>query len=128
MNILATGSYLTQSRKKTTKTTYTIKEPKLVFTNQTFCTIDVCFTIPCRFAPRYTVPGPHFIGRKNKKAIYREFTSGEFTEQKQRTTEEEHLGIMGPMIKAEVGDTIEVVFKNLATKKYSIHPHGILYR
>lgn len=35
---------------------------------------------------------------------------------------------MGPMIKAEVGDTIEVVFKNLATRQYSIHPHGILYR
>ena len=88
----------------------------------------MCFTIPYRFAPRYTVQGPHFIGRKNKKAIYREFTSCEFTKQKQRTTEEEHLGIMGPMIKAEVGDTIEVVFKNLATREYSIHPHGILYR
>lgn len=35
---------------------------------------------------------------------------------------------MGPMIKAEVGDTIEVVFKNLATRPYSVHPHGILYR
>ena len=32
------------------------------------------------------------------------------------------------MIKAEVGDTIEVVFKNLAARDYSIHPHGILYR
>lgn len=30
---------------------------------------------------------------------------------------------MGPMIKAEVGDTIEVVFKNLATRPYSVHPH-----
>ncbi|KAL9983729.1 hypothetical protein ACROYT_G005948 [Oculina patagonica] len=78
-------------------------------------------------ASRYTVPGPHFIGRKNKKAIYREFTDATFTKQKRRTKDEEHLGIIGPMIKAEVGDTIEVVFKNLATREYSIHPHGILY-
>ncbi|CAH3123052.1 unnamed protein product, partial [Pocillopora meandrina] len=79
------------------------------------------------FAPRYTIPGPHFIGRKYKKAIYREFTDATFTKQKPRKKEEEHLGIMGPMIKAEVGDTIEVVFKNLATRPYSVHPHGILY-
>ena len=81
-----------------------------------------------RFAPRYTVPGPHFIGRKYKKVIYREFTDATFTKQKPRKKEEEYLGIMGPMIKAEVGDTIEVVFKNLATRPYSVHPHGILYR
>ena len=86
------------------------------------------FTILFRFAPRFTIPGPHFIGRKYKKAIYRAFTDATFTKQKQRTKEEEHLGVMGPMIKAEVGDTIEVVFKNLATRPYSIHPHGILYR
>lgn len=79
------------------------------------------------FAPRYTIPGPHFIGRKYKKAIYREFTDATFTKQKPRKKEEEYLGIMGPMIKAEVGDTIEVVFKNLATRPYSVHPHGILY-
>ena len=51
-----------------------------------------------------------------------------FTQQKQRNKEEEHLGIMGPMIKAEVGDTIEVIFKNLASREYSIHPHGLFYR
>ena len=86
------------------------------------------FSVLLRFAPRYTIPGPHFIGRKYKKAIYRQYTDASFTKQKPRTEEEEHLGIMGPMIKAEVGDTIEVVFKNLATRPYSIHPHGILYR
>ncbi|CAH3123060.1 unnamed protein product, partial [Pocillopora meandrina] len=68
-----------------------------------------------------------FIGRKYKKAIYREFTDATFTKQKPRKKEEEHLGIMGPMIKAEVGDTIEVAFKNLATRPYSVHPHGILH-
>ena len=32
------------------------------------------------------------------------------------------------MIKAEVGDIIEVIFKNLASREYSIHPHGLFYR
>ena len=81
-----------------------------------------------RFAGRYTIPGPLFIGKKNKKAIYREYTDATFTKQKQRTKDEEYLGILGPLIKAEVGDTIEIVFKNLASREYSIHPHGILYR
>ena len=40
----------------------------------------------------------------------------------------EHLGIMGPMIRAEEGDQIEVVLKNMATKNYSIQPHGLSYR
>lgn len=80
------------------------------------------------FASRYTVPGPHFIGRRNKKAIYREYTDATFTKRKQRSKDEEHLGILGPLIKAEVGDIIEVVFKNLASREYSIHPHGLFYR
>lgn len=81
-----------------------------------------------RFASRYTIPGPHYIGRRNKKAVYREYTDSTFTKQKQRSKDEEYLGILGPLIKAEVGDVIEVVFKNLASRQYSIHPHGLFYR
>lgn len=81
-----------------------------------------------RFASRYTIPGPRYIGRRNKKAVYREYTDSTFTTQKQRSKDEEYLGILGPLIKAEVGDIIEVVFKNLASRQYSIHPHGLFYR
>ncbi|XP_074612928.1 hephaestin-like protein isoform X1 [Acropora palmata] len=80
------------------------------------------------FASRYTIPGPHYIGRRNKKAVYREYTDSTFTKQKQRSKDEEYLGILGPLIKAEMGDIIEVVFKNLASRQYSIHPHGLFYR
>ena len=38
-----------------------------------------------------------------------------------------HLGILGPVLPAEVGDTIKVVFKNNASRPYSIHPHGVFY-
>ena len=68
------------------------------------------------------------IGRKYKKVVYREYDA-QFKKQMSRTTADKHLGVLGPMLHAEVGDTIEVVFKNMASRrKYSMHPHGLYYR
>jgi FtsP/CotA-like multicopper oxidase with cupredoxin domain len=39
----------------------------------------------------------------------------------------EHLGLAGPILRAEVGDTIKVVFKNNATHPFTMHPHGVFY-
>ena len=72
-------------------------------------------------------PPPMFVGYKYKKAIYREYTDGTFTKLKQRSARWQHLGILGPLIRAEVGDTIKVVFKNNAQRPFSIHPHGVFY-
>lgn len=69
----------------------------------------------------------HQIGRVYRKAIYREYTDASFTTLKKRTPEWEHLGLLGPCLHAEVGDTIKVFFKNNGTKSYSMHPHGVLY-
>lgn len=33
----------------------------------------------------------------------------------------------GPVLRAEEKDTIRVVFKNKATRPYSIQPHGVQY-
>nr|XP_015206786.1 PREDICTED: hephaestin isoform X2 [Lepisosteus oculatus] len=62
------------------------------------------------------------------KAKYVEYTDETFTKEKVRTTSEEHLGILGPVIKAEVGDTIVVKFLNMASRPYSIQPHGVFYK
>jgi FtsP/CotA-like multicopper oxidase with cupredoxin domain len=70
---------------------------------------------------------PVFVGYKYKKAIYREYTDATFTKLKPRSAQWQHLGILGPLIRAEVGDTIKVVFKNNAHHPYSVHPHGVLY-
>ncbi|KAJ8033736.1 Hephaestin-like protein [Holothuria leucospilota] len=67
------------------------------------------------------------IGGVYRKALFREFTDDTFTTEKLRTAEEEHLGFIGPIIRAEVGDTIEVVFMNNASRNYSIHPQGVHY-
>ena len=76
----------------------------------------------------FTIRSATRIGKVYKKAMYREFTDATFTKMKKRSSDMEHLGIMGPMIRAEEGDQIEVVLKNMATKNYSIQPHGLSYR
>ena len=67
------------------------------------------------------------IGRKYHKAIYREYTDATFTKLKERRPDEESLGILGPLIRAEVGDTITVEFKNNSAIPVGIHPHGVFY-
>ncbi len=62
-----------------------------------------------------------------RKAVYREYRDRTFTTLKPRPPEWEHLGILGPLIRAEVGDLIQVVFKNNTKLLCSMHPHGLLY-
>jgi Multicopper oxidase len=46
---------------------------------------------------------------------------------KARSPEWEHAGILGPVLRAEVGDTIRILFKNNASRPCSMHPHGVFY-
>jgi hephaestin len=71
--------------------------------------------------------GPQRIGRVFKKAVYREYTDASFTTPKPREPKWEHLGIVGPVLRGEAGDTLKVVFKNNAHFPFSMHPHGVLY-
>ena len=61
------------------------------------------------------------------KTLYREYTDKTFSTLKPRPPEWEHLGFMGPLIRAEVGDTIRVVFRNNGHQPCSMHPHGVFY-
>ncbi|KAH3706573.1 hypothetical protein DPMN_065961, partial [Dreissena polymorpha] len=65
------------------------------------------------------------VGNTYKKAVYVEYEDSAFTRMKPRPLDEEHLHMMGPPIKVEVGDTVEVVFHNNASRPYSIFPHGV---
>lgn len=78
-------------------------------------------------AKSYMEHGPHRIGHIYKKAIFREYTDASFTKLKPRPPEWEHAGILGPILRAEVGDTIQILFKNNGTHPYSMHPHGVFY-
>lgn len=71
--------------------------------------------------------GPDQIGWAFHKAIYRAYTDASFAHLKPRPPSEAYLGLLGPVIRAEVGDTIVVHFKNNTTLPLSMHPHGVLY-
>jgi FtsP/CotA-like multicopper oxidase with cupredoxin domain len=75
----------------------------------------------------YTETGPERIGPIYRKAVYREYTDASFSSQKPRPAAWEHLGVLGPVIRGEVGDTIKVVFKNNARFPFSVHAHGVKY-
>ena len=80
------------------------------------------------YAKVLTEHGPHRIGTTYRKAIYREYTDGSFSKVKPRPAGSEYLGILGPILRAEVGETIRVVFKNNGTHPFSMHPHGVFYK
>ena len=75
----------------------------------------------------FVEPGDTRIGRVYRKAIFREYTDATFTNQRRRTADEVHLGILGPTLRAVVGDTIKIVFRNNTSKPVSMHPHGVFY-
>ena len=67
------------------------------------------------------------IGSKYMKARYTEYEDDSFTAAKPVPAEWEHLGLLGPVLRAQVGDLIRVTFKNLARFPYTMHPHGVFY-
>jgi len=67
--------------------------------------------------------GPDRIGKVYIKALYREYTENF----RSRKSHPASLGTLGPVIRAVVGDTIVVNFKNNTQFPASIHPHGVFY-
>ena len=59
-------------------------------------------------------------------ARYREYTDATFTRQKPRPAEWEHLAFLGPLIRADVGDTIQIVFRNRVGFPVNVHPDAVL--
>lgn len=75
----------------------------------------------------FLAQGKGRIGPSYQKCIYRGYTDKTFTSLRSRPSSEGYLGFLGPVIRAEVGDTIKVVFRNNCTFPASIHPHGVFY-
>ena len=76
---------------------------------------------------QYAEPGPGSIGHVARKSLYREYTDSSFTTLKPRPAEWEYLGFLGPLLRATVGDTIRIVFRNKTRFPASVHPHGVFY-
>lgn len=75
----------------------------------------------------YTDKTDTLIGLTYRKAVYREYTDANFTHLMPVDPQWQHRGIVGPILHAEVGDTVVVHFRNHAKRPYSIHVHGLLY-
>ena len=78
-------------------------------------------------ADTYVKTGPGRIGARYVKCLYRGYTDASFRTRQPRPAADAYLGLLGPVIRAEVGDTIRVVFKNNCPFPTSVHPHGVLY-
>ncbi|XP_072474368.1 ceruloplasmin-like [Notamacropus eugenii] len=84
-------------------------------------------TAPGSESAPYFIRGPDRIGGIYMKLQYQEYTDDSFLRKKTRLPEERHLGLLGPVIKTEVGDTILVTFLNKASYSLSIQPHCLQY-
>ena len=84
------------------------------------------------------------IGRIYRKAVFRSYTpdygeaidgpsgvanprTGQMKIIRQPGSKEEHLGLLGPIVRAEVGDKVVVHLKNETSFPVSFHVHGFFY-
>jgi FtsP/CotA-like multicopper oxidase with cupredoxin domain len=71
------------------------------------------------------IPFPWTNSHIFEKTRYIEYTDRTFSRVKPQPV---WLGVLGPIIRAEVGDTVVVHFRNAAhSGSYGIHPHGFRY-
>jgi FtsP/CotA-like multicopper oxidase with cupredoxin domain len=78
-------------------------------------------------ANTFVAAGPDRIGSTYLKSLYREYTDDTFGTLKPRPAAWEHLGFLGPVIHAQVGDRVRLVFKNNLDRPVSVHMHGLKY-
>jgi FtsP/CotA-like multicopper oxidase with cupredoxin domain len=65
------------------------------------------------------------IGSVYSKSVYVGYTDAAFTQRD--ASADPSNGLLGPIIHAEVGDTITVNFRNNTPFPASVHPHGVFY-
>lgn len=81
----------------------------------------------CADAATWLSRGPRELPPVFRKAVFLEYTDSTFTQPKARPAEWKHLGILGPLIRAEVGDQIQITLKNNLEFSVSLHAHGAFY-
>jgi len=81
----------------------------------------------CADPDAFARPMPGRIGLRYKKAIYRGYTDATFQRLQVASPQWQHLGMLGPLMRAEVGDRLRVTFRNKTRFPASIHPHGVFY-
>ncbi|GAB5592960.1 hypothetical protein Unana1_07860 [Umbelopsis nana] len=75
-------------------------------------------------AKLWTSQGKTTIGTEYRKSVYREYSDASYTNAIDIPAWQ---GLMGPILRGEVGDSFEIHVKNQASRNYSMHPHGLKY-
>ncbi|KAJ2960842.1 hypothetical protein NQZ79_g3831 [Umbelopsis isabellina] len=70
-------------------------------------------------AAEYTVQKKDRIGSTYRKAVYRKYTDSTFSTM---VTPDASFGLLGPLIRAEMGDQVRIHFHNNASKPCNLHP------
>jgi hypothetical protein len=72
----------------------------------------------------FTKSSPSSLGSKYRKCLYKAYTDASF---KFPIVQSAYMGFLGPTIYAEVGDRVEIEYKNTCSFGNSIHVHGFTY-
>lgn len=67
------------------------------------------------------------LGFAYRKILYHGYTDGTFSTLQQRSADQQYMGLLGPVIRAVVGDSVVVVFRNNSRLPLSFHVHGLRY-
>lgn len=69
------------------------------------------------------------LGEWGERLVYPKVRFVEYTDESfsRKKEQDPHLGILGPILRGVVGDTLKVHFRNSASRPYSMHPHGVFY-
>lgn len=73
------------------------------------------------------VPDKGQLGFSFRKVVYRGYTDASFSTLAARPAADAYLGLLGPVIRAAVGDSVVVVFRNNSHLPLSFHAHGLRY-
>ena len=81
----------------------------------------------CRQSETYFTKSQGRIGGKYMKTRYHQYTDATFSVKEVVPDKEKHLGILGPVIRAEVGDEIKVVLLNRSPYPASLYLQGVTF-
>uniref|UniRef100_A0A8C5GV05 Coagulation factor VIII-like n=1 Tax=Gouania willdenowi TaxID=441366 RepID=A0A8C5GV05_GOUWI len=80
------------------------------------------------FKPKEMRRGMRKFLHEYKKVAFRAYKDKDFLHPVGRGELQEHLGILGPVIRTEINDLLTVIFKNNAFRPYSFHLQGVYDR
>jgi FtsP/CotA-like multicopper oxidase with cupredoxin domain len=73
----------------------------------------------------YTARNATYLGTSFEKCVYQQFEDASFTTLEPRPASQAYLGLLGPVIYAAVGDTVDIWFHNSCPWPESIAPEGV---